>query len=105
MDLTHLLSAFVARDPAGLIEIQLTWHGAEQAAQAALRFGEDCQGLPGFIHGGALAALADEIMGVACWMGGYIAPGARITSDFLRPVRPGDRCTLRTRIERVEGRK
>lgn len=70
-----------------------------------LVFGADAEGLPGYVHGGALSAVCDEAMGMACWCEGHCAPGARVEVDFLRPVRAGDTAILTARVDRLDGRK
>jgi len=38
---------------------------------AGFSFSEHQQGPPGFVHGGASAAVMDEAMGLAVWHAGY----------------------------------
>lgn len=81
------------------------WIGAEQVAAGTVTFGLTAEGLPGYVHGGLLAALCDELMGCACWMTGHVAPGARTECDFLAPVRSGQAVEVRARVHGVQGRK
>jgi len=104
-DLTGLVSRFASHDPAQVMAVHFRWLGQTQTCVGEVRFGEQSQGLPGFVHGGALAAIADEAMGIACWMSGYCAPGAQITSDFIKPARLGDVCEVRAWLKSVNGRK
>lgn len=68
-------------------------------------FGPLCLGPPGHAHGGSLAAVLDEAMGLACWMGGHTVVAASITVDFLRLVPLGQVTRLCTQVTAVEGRK
>jgi uncharacterized protein (TIGR00369 family) len=90
---------------AGGVEAHYTWCAAERVVLGELHFGEDAEGLPGYVHGGALAAVADEAMGSACWAEGHCAPGAQVDVTFLRPVRAGDRGLVRASVAAVAGRK
>ena len=87
-----------------------TWRASSDATgqgvvHGDLAFGPDAEGLPGYVHGGALSAVCDEAMGMATWCEGHCAPGARVEVDFLRPVRAGDRAILTARVDRIDGRK
>ncbi len=90
---------------AGGVETAYRWHAAERVVRGELRFGEAAEGLPGYVHGGALSAIADEAMGSACWSEGHCAPGAQVDVAFLRPVRAGDRGQVRAWLVATEGRK
>ena len=90
---------------AGGVLTQYRWHAQAREVVGDLQFLADAEGLPGYVHGGALSAIADEAMGLACWSEGHCAPGARIEMDFLRPVRAGDRAEVRARVVELQGRK
>ncbi len=105
VDLGGLASRFISSNPTQLLAVQFQWLGQAQTTVGQVQFGQQSQGLPGFVHGGALATIADEAMGIACWMSGYCAPGAKITSDFINPVRIGEACEVRAWLKSVDGRK
>jgi acyl-coenzyme A thioesterase PaaI-like protein len=44
------------------------------------------QGPPGFVHGGASAAVLDEAMGLAIWQAGYRAVTVNLMIDYRKPV-------------------
>ena len=48
------------------------------------------QGPPGFVHGGASAAVMDEAMGIAVWQGGYRAATVHLELDYRKPIPIGE---------------
>ncbi|MEW5830815.1 MAG: PaaI family thioesterase [Chloroflexota bacterium] len=63
------------------------------------------QGPPGHAHGGASAAILDEVMGAAVWQAGYTVAAAKLEVNYRRPV-PLDRpVSTRGYITRRRGRK
>ena len=90
---------------AGGVSTRYTWRALERAVCGELDFGADAEGLPGYVHGGALSAIADEAMGLACWCEGHCAPGAQVDVTFLQPVRAGDHGQVRASLVESHGRK
>jgi len=72
---------------------------------ARATFGPGCEGPPGHAHGGALAALMDEAMGMAVLATGRIAVAARIEVDFRAMVRLGDVVTVELALGTAVGAK
>jgi acyl-coenzyme A thioesterase PaaI-like protein len=62
-------------------------------------------GPPGRVHGGQVAALLDEVVGVAAFAAG--APGMTVTLgvEYRRPTPHGTPLEIRARLDRWEGRK
>jgi uncharacterized protein (TIGR00369 family) len=58
--------------------------------EARFIFTEHHQGPPGFVHGGASAAVLDEAMGLAIWQAGYRAVTVNLMIDYLKPVPLGE---------------
>ena len=50
------------------------------------RLGAEYQGGAGFIHGGIIATVLDEVMGKVCRFRGVHAVTAELTIEYLRPV-------------------
>jgi predicted cupin superfamily sugar epimerase/acyl-coenzyme A thioesterase PaaI-like protein len=80
------------------------WDAARQTVHGAWQFLPDHEGLPGYVHGGALSLLCDEAMGHACWLMGWVAPGAQQDVQFLAPARPGP-ARLEARVLQRTGRR
>jgi uncharacterized protein (TIGR00369 family) len=58
------------------------------------RLGADYQGGLGFIHGGIIATLLDEAMGKLNRFSGVGAVTAKLTIEYLRPVRVDEEITV-----------
>ena len=63
------------------------------------------QGPPGYAHGGASAAVLDEVMGAAVWQAGYIVAAAKLEVNYRRPVPLEQSISTRGYITRRRGRK
>ncbi len=68
-------------------------------------FGRETQGPPGYVHGGAMAAVLDEAMGGAAWMNGHPSVAAKISVSFLEMLQLETETTVEARVERTDGRK
>jgi len=72
---------------------------------AHVHFGPMCQGPPGHAHGGAVAALLDEIMGFACWVEGHAVLAGRISIGYRKPVPLNRWLVAEGWLDGVSGRK
>jgi uncharacterized protein (TIGR00369 family) len=61
------------------------------------RLDESCQGPPGFVHGGIIAALLDEAMGKLSRLAGAPAVTAALEVRYLRPIRVGESILVEAR--------
>jgi uncharacterized protein (TIGR00369 family) len=59
---------------------------AAQRIRGNFRLGAEYQGGPGFIHGGIIATLLDEVMGKVCRFREVRAVTAELSIEYLRPV-------------------
>jgi len=65
----------------------VTWFEQEDGTIVAeVTFTEAQQGPPGYVHGGASAAVLDEAMGAAVWRAGFTAVAVNLNVDYRRPV-------------------
>ncbi|MBN1538894.1 MAG: PaaI family thioesterase [Candidatus Thermoplasmatota archaeon] len=71
---------------------------------AKVRFGERSMGPPGHVHGGAMATVLDEAMGIACFFRMLPVVTMSLNIQFLRMVPVGTEAHLETRVEEGEGR-
>lgn len=101
--------SFVANDPHG-DRLRIRYEvrpdavpHASAAEPAALRaevwFGPRSEGPPGHAHGGSVAAVLDEAMGLAVWLAHRAAVAAHIEVDFRQPVPLG----LTARVDTTPG--
>ncbi|AHG89594.1 thioesterase superfamily protein [Gemmatirosa kalamazoonensis] len=108
--------SFVAGDPTGQgIRVRYAWRAmspdeacvvtaAEPAALAARAwFGARAEGPPGHAHGGSMAAVLDEAMGLAVWLAHRAAVAAHLETDFRRPIPLGTTVTAETTVGPAEG--
>jgi uncharacterized protein (TIGR00369 family) len=59
---------------------------AAQRIRGNFRLGAEYQGGPGFIHGGIIATLLDEVMGKVCRFREVRAVTAELSIEYLKPV-------------------
>jgi uncharacterized protein (TIGR00369 family) len=80
---------------------------ANQAGEisATLALDLEKQGPPGHAHGGSLATLIDEAMGIAAWYQGHRVLAVNLNINFRRAVPLHQMVTVCGRVERAEGRK
>lgn len=70
-----------------------------------LRFGDRAQGPPGFAHGGALASVLDELMGVTAWQQGLAVVAAELCLTYKKPTPLWTELNLHAWIEERTERK
>ena len=75
------------------------------AISATLTLDDSKQGPPGHAHGGSLATLIDEAMGIAAWYQGHRVLAVNLNINFRRAVPLNVPVTVHGQLERVEGRK
>ena len=69
------------------------------------RLGSDYQGGMGFVHGGIIAVLLDEVMSKACRFAGEKAVTAELRVEYLRPIRVNQEIVVEGFVRRREGRQ
>ena len=74
--------------------IRVRYYQGDGRVWARAWFGPGAEGPPGHAHGGALAALLDEAMGMAALSTGRIVVAARIEVDFRSMVPLGELVTV-----------
>ena len=72
---------------------------------ASVSTGEFAAGPPGFVHGGAMAALLDEAMGVMAWFNQHPVVTANLHVDYDQPLPLGRDIVIDTWVEKAEERK
>jgi acyl-coenzyme A thioesterase PaaI-like protein len=98
--------SFVSGDPLGpRLRVAYFLRDADQAMVGRAWFGPLAEGPPRHAHGGALAALLDEVMGAAAWLAGHRVVAAKIEVDFKRPVPLGTTATFEGIVTKAEGRR
>ena len=95
--------SFVHGDTGDRLRIAYFHRGA--TLRALVWFGPGAQGPPGYAHGGAIAAVLDEALGIAAWAAGHPVLAVRLVTEFRRMLPLGTTCAVETNVEAVEGRK
>jgi uncharacterized protein (TIGR00369 family) len=62
------------------------------------------QGPPGYVHGGASAALLDEAMGAAVWHAGYQVVAVNLEVEYRRPLPLGEELRIWSEVVENNGR-
>ncbi len=73
--------------------------------RARVWFGPETEGPPGHAHGGAMAAVLDEVLGLAAWTAGYPVVVGNLNVSFRNPLPLGEVVTVASQVTTVEGRK
>jgi acyl-coenzyme A thioesterase PaaI-like protein len=81
------------------------YRAEDQSVVGKVFFGPLTEGAPGIAHGGAMAALLDELMGIAVWSTGCAAFSTDLHVHFRKMLAVPKRYIGESRIERIEGRK
>ncbi len=81
------------------------WHVSGDRIRTSFTFSEAQQGPPGHAHGGAVAAILDEAMGAAVWLGGHQSVAANLNVDFVSPIPLGVEVEVEAWVTEVDGRK
>lgn len=96
---------FVSGDPAGDRFRTRYFRKEDQSLVARIWFGPETEGPPGHAHGGSLAAVLDEVLGLAAWAAGHAIVVANLNVNFrcLLPILQV--VQVDTEIVSVDGRK
>ena len=99
-------NSFVSGDPTGA-RLRVAWFVRTEGLGTAGRawFRPAAQGPPRHAHGGAMAALLDEVMGFACWLRGHRVLAKSITIEFRRPLPLETIVTFDGSVDRVDGNR
>ncbi|HEX6288215.1 MAG TPA: PaaI family thioesterase [Herpetosiphonaceae bacterium] len=62
------------------------WADAAGCIHTTITLSVAQQGPPGYVHGGASAALLDEVMGMAVWNAGYQVASVNLECEYRRPL-------------------
>ncbi len=96
---------FVSGEPDGDRYRAAYYRNSKQALRARIWFGPATEGPPGAAHGGAIAAVLDEVLGLAAWAAGYPVVVGNLNISFRNMLPLGEVTTVETEIVSVEGRK
>ena len=92
---------FVSGDPSGT-RFRLRYYrdaAAPHVCHGKIIFGPGAEGPPLHAHGGAIAALLDEALGITCWFAGHPVTTAQLNTRFIQMVPLNQVIWLESRIE------
>ncbi|MCK4503600.1 MAG: PaaI family thioesterase [Desulfuromonadales bacterium] len=96
---------FVSGEPDGDRYRVAYYRNTEEELRARIWFGPATEGPPGASHGGAVAAVLDEVLGLAAWAAGYPIVVGNLNISFRNMLPLGEVVTVETSVVSVEGRK
>jgi len=96
---------FVSGEPDGNRFRVLYYRDARQQLQARIWFGPETEGPPGHAHGGSMAAVLDEVLGLAAWAAGYSIVVGNLNVSFRNLLPLQQVVTVESRVVSAEGRK
>lgn len=96
---------FVSGDPAGDRFRIRYYRDADLHLHARIWFGPETQGPPGHAHGGSIAAVMDEALGLAAWAAGYPVVVGNLNVSFRNLLPLEQVVTLESEVVSAEGRK
>jgi acyl-coenzyme A thioesterase PaaI-like protein len=78
---------------------------SEREVVAEVTYGDAYEGPPGHVHGGVIAALFDEVLGLAQALSGHPGMTGRLEISYRSPTPLHTPLRVTGRFDRVEGRK
>ncbi|MCU1373927.1 MAG: hypothetical protein JWO68_1213 [Actinomycetia bacterium] len=83
----------------------MTMEVVDRVVHGRVRFGHAYEGPPGCVHGGFVAAIHDEILGLANSINGQPGMTGTLTVKYRKPTPLGVELRLEATLDRVDGRK
>ena len=96
---------FVSGDPTGERFRVRYYRDSQGALVARVWFGPETEGPPGHAHGGSIAAVLDEVLGLAAWAAGHAIVVGKLNIHFQKLLPLRTVVEVRSRVVSVEGRK
>ncbi len=96
---------FVSGDPQGKRFRMRYYRDKNQALVARVWFGPETEGPPGHAHGGSMAAVLDEVLGLAAWAAGHPVVVGRLNIHFSQLLPLETVMQVESEVISVEGRK
>jgi acyl-coenzyme A thioesterase PaaI-like protein len=96
---------FVSGEPDGERYRVRYYKNSAGELRARIWFGPETQGPPGHVHGGAMAAVFDEVLGLAAWTAGYPIVTGNLNVSFRNLLPIQHVATVVSTVESVNGRK
>lgn len=69
------------------------------------KFLEKCEGLPGYVHGGATCSILDELTGVCCYANRLNSMTGSLKVEYIQPVKLNTKLIVKSEITKIEENK
>lgn len=96
---------FVSGDPNGERFRVRYYRDREGGLKAKVWFGPETEGPPGHAHGGSIAAVMDEVLGLVAWNAGYPIVVGTLSVTFRSMIPLHRVVTVEGEVVSVQGRK
>jgi acyl-coenzyme A thioesterase PaaI-like protein len=96
---------FVSGDPDGNRFRVRYYKDSELHLKARIWFGPETEGPPGHAHGGSMAAVLDEVLGLSAWASGFPIVVGNMNVSFRNLLPLQKVVTVESKIISAEGRK
>ncbi|MBD1399240.1 PaaI family thioesterase [Pelovirga terrestris] len=96
---------FVSGDPQGDRFRVRYYRDAAQQLKARVWFGPETEGPPGHAHGGSIAAVLDEVLGLSGWAAGHAVVVANLNVSFRNLLPLQTVVTVESEVVSINGRK
>ena len=96
---------FVSGDPTGGRFRVRYYRDLDGRLVARVWFGPETEGPPGHAHGGSIAAVLDEVLGLAAWAAGYAIVVGKLNIHFQKLLPLQTVVEVRSQVVSAEGRK
>ena len=96
---------FVSGEPEGNRFRVRYYRDRDRQLRARIWFGPETEGPPGHAHGGSVAAVLDEVLGLAAWAAGYPIVVGNLNVSFRNLLPLEKVVTVDSRVVSAEGRK
>lgn len=96
---------FVSGEPNGNRYRVRYYKNQHHELRARIWFGPETEGPPGHAHGGSMAAVLDEVLGLAAWAAGFPIVVGNLNVSFKQLLPLEQVVTVESRIVSAEGRK
>ncbi|MBW6509709.1 MAG: PaaI family thioesterase [Desulfuromonadales bacterium] len=96
---------FISGDPHGERFRIRYYRDAAQQLKARVWFGPETEGPPGHAHGGAIAAVLDEVLGLTGWAAGHAVVVANLNVSFRNLLPLQTVVTVESEVVSMSGRK
>lgn len=86
-------------------EFVMFYNDAEKRTVCIFQGGPSLQGVPGFLHGGAISTMIDATVGTSAMIALGFVMTANLNINFKRPIPIGSVVVINSQVDKIEGRK